>query len=118
MLASHLFEIMPESSLHQQLVPKIRIELDDGVSINFSTEIRQKTKPYIVGTKLEYPLSAVRGQCWSFMEAAKELGKMTMTETNIVILALQQAAGFRIGGDVQTIDCDTKTFKFMVQISK
>ena len=44
-LASHLYELLPESKRQQQLIPNIMINLGEGVSFNFHTIIRKKNRP-------------------------------------------------------------------------
>ena len=73
MLASHLYELMPETKEQQLLLPMIPIDLGSGVMHKFSTMLRKKQRPRKVNRKDVLQLAGIRTNVWRFLEAGRIL---------------------------------------------
>ena len=47
-IRSRLYSIMPETEIQRRLMPKLLVQLDDGVELSVNTKVATHTRPYQV----------------------------------------------------------------------
>lgn len=117
LLASHLYELMPETERQQQLLPRVAIQLDCQLKISLTTVIRKGSRPRLVSRVFSYSTDAISKSVQLFKKVQRQSKMEPDPRHRKIKMALMEVCGYDLERSPGSVDRDLSLLFRMSQMA-